>query len=73
MREFIVAGNIESVDDVMIGIPRCYRDEFVGANFDDYEALSLCLAHADTARRARVEGDYRYEQELKAMRGYLRE
>ena len=71
MREFTVAGNIESVDDIMIGIPRCYRDEFIGANFDNYEALSLCLAHADTARKAKIEGDRRYEQELEAMRVYL--
>ena len=71
-RTFTVEGNIESVDDVMIGIPGCYRDEFVGANFETYHDFSLCLAHADVARRARIDGDWRYEQELKAMRWYLK-
>jgi hypothetical protein len=72
MRTFTVNGFEENVDDVMIGIPGCYRDEFVGANFESYEALSLCLAHADTARRAKIEGyGFLYEQELEAMRVYL--
>ena len=71
-RTFMVNGNIESVDDVMIGIPRCYRDEFIGVKFDTYKDLSLCLAHADTARRAKIEGDKRYEQELEAMIVYLK-
>lgn len=72
MRTFTVEGNIENVDDVMLGIPRMFRDEFVGATFESYKALSLCLAHADTAMRAKFEDCGRlYEQELKAMRVYL--
>lgn len=73
IRTFTVAGNIENIDDIMIGIPRCFRDEFEGANFDNYESLSLCLAHADTARRAKIEGHaWLYEKELDAMRVYLK-
>lgn len=71
-RTFTVAGMIEEVDDIMIGIPRCFRDEFIGSSFTDYESLSLCLAHADVARRAKIEGNgWIYETELKAMRVYL--
>lgn len=72
MRTFTVQGNIENVDDIMLGIPSCYRDEFVGANFDSYKSLSLCLAHADTARQAKIIGSWKYEDELKAMREYLK-
>ena len=71
-RNFKVGTEINSVDDIMIGIPRMFRDEFVGVIFEDYRALSLCLAHADTARRAKIEGDWRYETELEAMRAYLK-
>ena len=71
-REFTVANNIESVDDIMIGIPRMFRDEFVGATFADYKELELCLAHADCAKRAKLEQcGWRYEQELEAMMVYL--
>ena len=55
-RTFTVEGITESVDDIMIGIPRMYRDEFIGASFDTYKSLTLCLAHADTACRAKIEG-----------------
>ena len=72
-REFTVAGNVESVDDIMIGIPRMFRDEFVGAEFDNYNSLSLCLAHADTARKAKIEQRaWMYEKELESMRVYLK-
>lgn len=73
MRTFTVGNSIENVDDIMIGIPRMFRDEFVGAKFENYNALSLCLGHADTARRAKIEErGWLYEQELEAMRVYLR-
>ena len=72
-REFTVAGMTESVDDIMIGIPKMFRDEFVGAEFDSYNSLSLCLAHADTAKRAKIEqASWMYEKELDAMRVYLK-
>jgi hypothetical protein len=73
MREFTVAGETKSVDDIMLGIPVMFRDEFVGANFDSYKALSLCLMHADVAKRAKFKGcTHIYEYELKAMKVYLR-
>lgn len=73
MRTFTVNGYEENVDDIMIGIPKIFGDEFVGATFKDYNELSLCLAHADTARMAKIEGcRWLYEQELEAMRVYLR-
>ncbi len=71
-RTFTVEGKTESVDDIMIGIPGMFRDEFVGATFDSYKSLSLCLMHADVARRAKLEGHWKYEQELQAMRVYLK-
>lgn len=72
-RTFTVGNATESIDDIMVGIPRMFRGEFVGATFEDYNALSLCLAHADTARRAKIEEcGWLYEQELEAMRVYLR-
>lgn len=73
MREFTVAGETKSVDDTMLGIPLMFRDEFVGANFEGYKALSLCLMHADIAKRAKFKGCKEiYKYELKAMRVYLR-
>lgn len=72
-RTYTVEGVTESVDDIMIGVPRMFRDEFVGATFDSYKSLSLCLAHADTAMRAKFEGrGFLYEKELQAMREYLK-
>ena len=72
-RTYTVEGVTESVDDIMIGIPRMFRDEFVGATFDSYKSLSLCLAHTDTAMRAKFEGrGFLYEKELQAMREYLK-
>ena len=72
-RTFTVEGTTESVDDIMLGIPRMFRDEFVGATFDSYKSLSLCLAHADTAMRAKFEKyGWVYEKELLAMREYLK-
>jgi hypothetical protein len=73
MREFTVAGETKSVDDTMLGIPLMFRDEFVGANFDSYRDLCLCLTHADVAKRAKFKGcPHIYEYELKAMKVYLR-
>ena len=75
-RTFTVEGNIESVDDIMIGIPGTLRDEFVGATFESYKALSLCLAHADVVHAAKNKYGGRYawmcEGALKAMREYLK-
>ena len=72
-RTFTVEGNTYSVDDVMMLIPRMFRDEFVGATFDTYESLSLCLMHADTAMRAKFERcGWIYEKESQAMREYLK-
>lgn len=71
-REFTVAGMVWSVDDVMINIPNMFRDEFVGVEFATSHELSLCLAHADTAFRAKIEGNWKYDDEVRAMRAYLK-
>ena len=71
-RTFKVNGETQSVDDVMFCIPHRFREEFIGANFDSWKSFGLCLAHADTAFRARLEKDWRYEDEVKAMRAYLK-
>jgi hypothetical protein len=73
-RTFTVEGVTESVDDIMIGIPRMFRDEFVGSKFDSYKSLSLCLAHADIAQAAYFDrkNAWKYEKEIKAMREYLK-
>lgn len=71
-RSFYVGNEEKSVDDVMIGIPGFFRDEFVGKHFADYKALTLCLTHADVAKRARITGDWRYSDALRAMREYLK-
>ena len=68
-RTFKIGNSTESVDDIMIGIPKMFRDEFIGSEFEDSTQISRCLAHADIAKRALFNGEsWKYEKEVKAIK-----
>ena len=53
MVTFKVAGKVTSDDQLLIMIPRRYRDMFEGCEFLDMHELSMAVMHASCANEAR--------------------